>query len=338
MKSIKFGPKQKFQLTEPLDTWLSAGLRDFAVPEAIGSSARVFRLKYPDLAGDYGDYPAIKVMRPDKTDYALPLFFNEVRILENMKDVPGVTGTLGLGFLQVESGDWPKEIAPLTKTLQLESSGSQLSGNAEFYSPGEHLDFLEVLENKVKSGWLAFIVLPHRWEDNLFLRCDSGYTRGEFQRTFPVINALEAAFQISEILQAAHERKIIYLDHKVLHYYWNEPRRQVFVLDWNIGRMINNENSEEVYEFDVLQFSARALHHLLTGRQAPGSVKIGPNKPEEIQNAPHHYDPIWTYDDQKRLTPSELDFLTGAIQGQYKTAKELGADLKNLIEFRRSQN
>ena len=34
------------KITEPLDTWLSSGLRDFAVPEAVGSSARVFSLDY----------------------------------------------------------------------------------------------------------------------------------------------------------------------------------------------------------------------------------------------------------------------------------------------------
>jgi serine/threonine protein kinase len=337
METIKFGPGQKMQLTEPLDTWLSAGLRDFAVPEAIGSSARVFRLKYPNLAGAYADNPAIKIMRPDKTSYALPLFENEARILDRVKDIPGVTGLLGLGFLQVESGQWPDEIAPLTKSLEEKASAAQISGNAEFFTPDEVPDFLEQLENRVSAGWLAFLVLPHRWEDNLYLRCDSGYTRGDFHRTFPIINALEAAFQISQILQAAHDRKVVYLDHKVLHYYWNEPRQQVFILDWNIGRLINNENSAEVYEFDVLQFSARALHHLLTGRQAPGSVKIGPNRPEDIQNAPHHYDPIWTYDDQKRLSQNELDFLTRAIQGQHQTAKDLGEDLKKLIEQRGSK-
>ena len=52
METMKFGPDKSMKLTEPLDTWLSAGLRDFAVPEASGSSARVFRLAYDPLAGD----------------------------------------------------------------------------------------------------------------------------------------------------------------------------------------------------------------------------------------------------------------------------------------------
>ena len=336
METKKFGPDKTMKLTEPLDTWLSAGLRDFSVPEAAGSSARVFRLEYPPMAGDYADHPAIKVMRPDKRQYALPLFESEVRILDIMREVPGITPMLGLGFLQVSEGSWPGEIAPLTTSLQQQASALQLQGVADIFTPDETEDFLSQLESRVADEWLAFIILPRRWEDNLYLRCDSGYTRGEFQRTFSVINALKAGRQICEIIQAAHEKSIVYLDHKVLHYFWNEPRQQVFVLDWNIGRLVSNGNTQDVFEFDVLQFSARALHHLLTGRQAPGSVNVGPNRPEEIQNAPVKYEPIWTFDDHKRLNENEMDVLGRAIQGDYKTAKELAHDLQILFEARQS--
>ncbi len=338
METISFGPNEKMKLTEPLDTWLSAGLRDFAVPEAVGSSARVFNLEYKPLSGDYANSPAIKVMRPDKTQYALPLFNSEIKILAKMHDVIGVTPMLGLGYMKVDEGHWPDEIAPLSTSLETEASADALTGSFELFSVDESEDFLEQLESRTEEGLLAAIVLPRRWEDNLYLRCDAGYTRGEFHRSFPIIEALQAAEQICGIMQNAHDRNIVYLDHKALHYYWNEPRQQVYVLDWNIGRLINNGNSEEVYTFDVLQFSARALHHLLTGRQAPGSVKVGPNRPEDIQNAPHEYEPVWTYDDQKRLNQDELDFLGAAIQGKYKTFSELAQDLQSLYNQRQSQS
>jgi len=337
MKTFKFGPDQLIRITEPLDTWLSAGLRDFAVPESVGSSARVFRLHAKDLAGEYGDHRVIKVMRPDKTQYALPLFKNEVKILNRLAGTPGVTPMLGFGYLKVERGTWPDEIAPLAKSMMVKASGDHLSGLAELFKADELESYLTEIESRISEGWLAFILLPRRWEDNLYLRCDAGYTRGEFHQSFPVLNALEAGWQISQILEVAHQNQVVYLDHKVLHYYWNEPRSQVYVLDWNIGRLISNENSQEVYEFDILQFSARALHHLLTGRQAPGSVKVGPNRPEDIQNAPHQYNPVWTYDDQKRLTQDELDVLGKAIQGHYKTAQDLGVDLLRLVRHRKSQ-
>jgi len=336
METKKFGPDKSMKLTEPLDTWLSAGLRDFAVPEAAGSSARVFRLEYDPLAGDYKDYPAIKIMRPDKRQYALPLFKTEVRILDKLHEVSGITPMIGLGFMQVNEGNWPDEIAPLSVSLQKKASATHLEGLADLYSPDETAAFLSELEARVADEWLAFIITPRRWEDNLYLRCDAGYTRGEFQRTFPVLHALQSALQICDILQAAHESGVVYLDHKVLHYYWNDPRQQVFVLDWNVGRLISNGNAMDVFEFDVLQFSARALHHLMTGRQAPGSVNVGPNKPEEIQNAPGKYEPVWTYDDHKRLTENEMDFLGRAIQGEYKTPQELAQDLSILYEGRQA--
>ncbi len=336
METKKFGPDKSMKFTEPLDTWLSAGLRDFAVPEAAGSSARVFLLDYEPFAGDYAAYPAIKVMRPDKKQYALPLFRNEVQILHAMRDVTGITPMIGLGFIQVSNGIWPGEIAPLTTSLEAKASAHQIQGVMDLYQPEEYQQFLSELDARVADEWLAFIILPRRWEDNLYLRCDSGYTRGEFKRTYPILNAFQAGMQICEIMQTAHDKGIVYLDHKVLHYFWNEPRQQVYVLDWNIGRQISNDNTHDVLEFDVLQFSARALHHLVTGRQAPGSVKVGPNKPEDIQNAPQKYEPVWTYDDQKRLTEDEMQVLGSALQGEFRTAKALGHQLHALYEKRRS--
>lgn len=337
METLQFGPDQLMTFMEPLDTWLTAGLRDFAVPEAAGSSARVFSLDFPPLTGDYANYPAIKLMRPDKREYAQPLFINEVRILDKMRDVPGISPLLGLGYLKVNDGTWPDEIPPMTTSQAKRASAESLAGEAVLYLPDEIPSFLDEMHNRLADHWLAYMILPRRWEDNLYLRCDSGYTRGEYHRSFSVAEALRAGRQICDILQAAHDKDIVYLDHKALHYYWNQPREQVMVLDWNIGRQVRNGNSEEIFAFDILQFSARALHHLMTGRQAPGSVQVGPNKPEEIQNSPHEYEPIWTYDDQKRLSQQEMEVLGNAIQGAYHTAEDLGEDLAELYDQRKAQ-
>ncbi len=337
MKNISFGPETTTRLTEPLDTWLSSGLRDFAVPEAAGSSARVFSFHSPQFSGDYANYPAIKIMRQDKTRYALPLFENEVRILAAMHDVPGITPMLACGFLKVTDGYWPDEIAPLTSSLGQKASASHLQGVLNLFVPDEKDIFLSELKERISEGWLAAIILHRRWEDNLYLRCDAGYTRGEYRRSFSVKDALLTALQVAQLLKEAHDRAIVYLDHKVLHYYWNEPRQHVYSLDWNIGRQLTNRHSDDIFAFDITQFSARALHHLLTGRQAPGTLTVGPNRPEDIQNAPEKYEPVWTYDDQKRLSQDELDVLGGAVQGQYFTAEALVKDLQSLYNQRQSQ-
>ena len=45
MISLNLGTNNGLYLDEPLDTWLTASQHDYAVPEAAGSSARVFLLK-----------------------------------------------------------------------------------------------------------------------------------------------------------------------------------------------------------------------------------------------------------------------------------------------------
>ena len=160
MKTLRFGTGTHMKLTEPLDTWLTAGLRDFAVPEAVGSSARVFSLEYDAMAGEYGDHPAIKIMRPDKIPYALPLFRNEVRILTRMQDVPGVTPLTGLGFMKFNPGNWPEEIAPLSTTTLVKASAGHLKGEADLFTLPEVETFLAELDTRTEDEWLAFLIFP----------------------------------------------------------------------------------------------------------------------------------------------------------------------------------
>jgi serine/threonine protein kinase len=53
--------------------------------------------------------------------------------------------------------------------------------------------------------------------NNLLLLCDTGYTRGRF---LPLLDGLIIAIQICDLLDVAHSRNIVYRDHKILHYYW----------------------------------------------------------------------------------------------------------------------
>ncbi|MEM5775508.1 MAG: hypothetical protein AAGU05_10955, partial [Anaerolineaceae bacterium] len=69
-KESVFGPEGDLTLDEPLDLWK---------PEAQGSSARVF-LGFVRLGDDQLRQRAIKIMRPNQVEYALPLFMEEVRV------------------------------------------------------------------------------------------------------------------------------------------------------------------------------------------------------------------------------------------------------------------
>ncbi len=322
-------------LAEPLDTWLTAGAHDYAVPEASGSSARVFKYKDRALTSEYHKDSAIKIMRPDKITYAYPLFLQELQILQILDGYPGITPMLRSGFLKFsEDSVFPEEIAPLTKALEERAGGFQLKGELNLFELGDTDLVLAEFDQRVQEGWLPVIIFEKRWEDNLYLVSDAGYTKGDFRRNLSMLDVLTIAIQICETLEHAHQKEIIYLDHKLLHYYWNDLRKKVIMVDWNIGRYIPGKMTLESRQFDLLQFSSRALHHLFTGRQAPGAVAVGQNRPEEIENAPRHYKASYPYDVTRRLNPGEIAFLERSLDGGFTSAAEMQDALEKLKKQR----
>jgi len=337
MQTITIGINGEKYLAEPLDTWLTAGQHDYAVPEAAGSSARVFHLKdaTPNIVSQRRHDLAIKVMRHDKIAYATPLFKQELLILRGISGNPGFTPMMGCGFFKLdEPGLWPGEIAPMSKSMQSAASGRHLNGHLNQYEREETDVMLQEFDERVAAGWLPYLLLERRWEDNLYLLCDAGYTRGAFLKNLTIVQVLKIAIQICDLLSMAHARGAVYNDHKLLHYYWNDIREQVIMLDWNIGRWNPQKTAPESIQFDMLQFSSRALHHLFTGVQAPGSAVVGPNRPEDIENSPRHYKASYSYDVQKRLNISEIAFLEKALDGGFSDAQEMGGALTGLLDKR----
>jgi hypothetical protein len=139
------------------------------------------------------------------------------------------------------------------------------------------------------------------------------------------------AIQICDLLNAAHARNIIYRDHKILHYYWREEFNGIYMIDWNVAKRSPGGLSVEEKQFDLVQFGARALHYILTGRSAPGALPLGPNKPEEIEAASRTYETSWTYDDQ-RLPKDIKDVLAATLSGEYLDASSLGNDLDAIYQ------
>ena len=119
MRETLLDSQSGFYLAEPLDTWLTAAQQDFAIPEAGGSSARVFLLKHALGKTGFGANPAFKVMRHDKIAYAKPLFLEEYYLLANLRGIDGLTPMLQAGYLKPANGTvWPPEVAPLSKIME----------------------------------------------------------------------------------------------------------------------------------------------------------------------------------------------------------------------------
>lgn len=306
-KEGALGPDGELSLDEPLDTW---------APEARGSSARVF-MGFLRNGSAQMRQAAVKVLRTERVEYGLPLFREETQILALMRDVPGVTGLLECGYINLDAGaQLPPDDRP--------ADARHLTGKVLRFGANEIRNFIAGLDTKTGQGWLPYLAIEKKnREDNLMTLCDAGYTHGRF---LPVAESLRMAIQICDILQAAHARNIVYRDHKILHYYWQKAYNGVFVIDWNVAQRHPQGLSKAEKQFDLVQFGARALHHILTGRTAPGALPLGPTRPDEIEHALRTYHVRWTYDDQ-RLPTILKEILERVLAGDYSEVKQLRDDL-----------
>jgi hypothetical protein len=309
----RLGPEQDLHLGEPLDTW---------APEARGSSARVYSGYLRAQNGTSQTY-AVKIMRPKYIDYSLPLFREEAHILTLIRDVPGITPMVECGYLHL------KEEGRDLINDERATSASALRGKVVRYSPEEVQNFLASMERYLADGWLPYLALVKRDQNhNLMTYCDAGYTHGSF---LPLRECLLLGVQICDILQVIHDRSIVYRDHKILHYYWEPETHGVAMIDWNIAKRQPEGLSEAERQFDVVQFTARALHHIMTGRPAPGALPLGPNRPEEIESAQLQYTVNWTYDDE-RLPNRVKEIIESALTQGYTYVRDLRRDLAQMYD------
>jgi hypothetical protein len=103
------------------------------------------------------------------------------------------------------------------------------------------------------------------------------------------------------------------------------------MIDWNIAKRQPQGLSEAERKFDLVQFGARALHHILTGRPAQGALPLGPNRPEEIEAASSSYAVSWTYDDE-RLPNRVKEILEQTLRQGYLYARDLRQDLEEVYQ------
>jgi serine/threonine protein kinase len=306
----RVGPGGNLALVEPMDAWM---------PEARGSSARVVLGLLQDSEYQLREV-AVKLMRMDQVNYSLPLFREEVLILTLMREIPGISRLLECGFILLDEG----------AKIPLDSSTgtANATGRVIRIGPDSYKEFMVRIEERIRDGWIPYLAIEkQRQEDSLLLLCDAGMTRGQF---LPLVTLLQMSIQVCDILQVAHERSIVYRDHKILHYYWQAELNGIYMIDWNVARYHPKGLTPEEIQMDLVQFGARGLHHILTGRTAPGALPLGPTRPEDIEQAAHTYQTKWTYDDQ-RLSPSLRSILERVLSGEYTSAAALGDDLKRTM-------
>ena len=121
----------------PLDDWHR---------DSKGSSARILAARPKET------YYALKIAKPGRLFYAAPLFLNEVRILQAIEDIPGVTPMVDCGFIHFNPNE---EISKIPTPNQWTVVPQNLKGGMESFlllqSSAGISAYLEALGNYVQA-------------------------------------------------------------------------------------------------------------------------------------------------------------------------------------------
>lgn len=218
---------------------------------ALGHYARV--LDAEDLRG--GRPVAFKVMRPEHlTSDGTPrwearAFVNEADLLMRLASSQAVVRLYDCGYISAR-GERP-------------SGGEILSYETNIAA------FREQFYAALARGWrpyLALELLPR--QHNLFYQMKPSSANG--RRRLPTEEGIDLAAQFARFLQHAHEQRIVYLDHKLEHVYWDGQTLRI--IDLNSSQLI------ETGTHTVDQHLKQDIHNLCVGVLYPVFTGLSPQK------------------------------------------------------------
>jgi len=218
---------------------------------ALGHYARVLEAK--EVHG--GRDVAFKVMRPEHlSDDGTPAwearaFVNEADLLVRLARNSSVVRLYDCGYISAP-GERP--------------DGGQIMSCETNISA-----FRENLYPYVGRGWrpyLALELLPR--QHSLFYLMKPNAANG--RRRLPTEEGIDLAMQFSEFLRDAHDQRIVYLDHKLEHVYWDGATLRV--IDLNSSQLV------ETGTHTVDQYLAQDIHNLCVGILYPIFTGLSPQK------------------------------------------------------------
>lgn len=199
---------------------------------------------------------AFKVMRPEHLSedgtprWEARAFINEADLLVRLETSPVALTLYDCGYLS-DSAERPEEGAVL-------SLGTDIAA------------FREQLYPYIAQGWrpyLALEMLP-RHHNLFYLMKPTSSTNG--RRRLPTEEGIDLAMQFAAFLRAAHDQRIVYLDHKLEHVYWDGQTLRV--IDFNSSQYLESGT----HTFD--QYLAQDVHNLCVGILYPIFTGLSPQK------------------------------------------------------------
>ena len=216
-----------------------------------------------------GNHVAFKVMRPEHLDpdgdmrWEYRAFGNEVDILTRLWHSPNIVKLYDCGFIS------DREEAP--RNGEITSFQSDVRG------------FIESMSRFAAAGWRPYLTmenLPRHHSLFYLMKPNSANSRWRL----PSEEGLALALQFSELLSQAHANKIVYLDHKLEHVYWDGIHLKV--IDFNSSRMLEDDRTQspQQYSKDVHNMCVGVLYTIFTGMSPQkGSLRPQPSSRDAVE-------------------------------------------------------
>lgn len=278
---------------------------------ALGHYARV--LEAEDRVN--GRAVAFKVMRPEHlSDDATPrwearAFVNEADLLDRLAPTGASVKLYDCGYLSAP-GERP-------------DGGQVLSLGTNIAT------FRENLYPYIARQWrpyLALELLPRH--QNLFYLMKPSSANG--RRRLPTEEGIDLAMQFASFLREAHDQRIVYLDHKLEHVYWDGQKLRV--IDFNSSQLV------ETGTHTVDQHLMQDIHNLCVGILYPVFTGLSPQKgalvpqPASQNEVEQRYANVNNLDFgvEPTLSPALQDLLQQGARQELATVKDFVAGLRHV--------
>lgn len=240
-------------------------LNNFIDTFALGHYARVLDA----LDRRSGVSVAFKVMRPEHLDasgdmqWEYRAFGNEAEILTRLWHSPNIVKLVDCGFIS------DREEAP--RAGEINSFQGDIRG------------FCDSLARFAAAGWRPYLALENlpRAHSLFYLMKPNKPSK---RWRLPSEEGLALALQFSELLALAHSNKIVYLDHKLEHVYWDG--RHLKVIDFNSSRILEDDRNlaPQQYQKDVHNMCVGVLYTIFTGMSPQkGSLRPQPSSRDAVE-------------------------------------------------------
>ena len=211
---------------------------------------------------------AFKVLRPEhlrpkgEISWEYRAFANEAILLVKMAASEHVVRLLDCGYVAA------REERPI-------------AGPAVSYQ-ADTLGFVRDANVYAERGWRPYLALEHLPRHHNLLYLMKTNTAGVRWR-LPTEEGLDLALQFTDMLKLAHQQRIVYLDHKLEHVYWDGQTLRV--IDWNSSRVVKDTTAQtaQMFQIDLHHLSVGILYPIFTGLSPQkGALVPQPGSPELV--------------------------------------------------------